>query len=210
VKPKYLFLPKFLGYSLVLFIFGHQLVDGYAAVLGFIIHTINPQYPLSPDLGKLTYTTSLTMIAFVAMILSTPKIPVRKKAGFILLGLFIFLLVDFFGIQYIVFPHGRFRWDESTPVVELYSYSKWFVPFVLWIMMSYRQMGELLRPEIKNAPSEYACPICEEPHADVITHIREAHGEKSLKKKKVRTFISEHPALSVDNEASCRALSAER
>jgi hypothetical protein len=199
VKPKLLFLLKFLAYSLALFIFRHQLVDGYSSVLGFIIHSLNPQYPVSPDIAKITYIDSLTMIAFIAVIPLTPRIPMKKKAVYFFSGISLFLLIDYFGIQYLIFPHGQFKFDDnSSPVRQLYLFSKWFVPFAIWIMMSYPHMGELFKSGIENVSPQYACPICEESQADVMRHIIEVHGIKSLQIKKVKRFISENSKLSVD------------
>ena len=197
MKQINLFLLKFLGYSLVLFIFGRPLVDGYSAVLSFIIQFVNPQYPLSPYIGKFTYITSLTIIAFLAIILATPKIAPGKKAGFFFIGMAIFLLTDFFGIQYLIFPQGQFKTDVNSGVRHLYLYSKWFVPFAIWIMMSYPQLGELFKASMKYAPQQYVCPICEENHADVMGHICAVHGEESLKINKVKMFIAENPQVTL-------------
>lgn len=135
------------------------------------------------------------MIAFVAIILATPKIAFGKKAGFIFIGMAIFLLTDFFGIQYLIFPQGQFKADVNSEIRHLYLYSKWVVPFAIWIMMSYPHLEELFKSSIKYAPQQYVCPICEEDHADVMSHICAVHGEQSLKINKVKMFIAENPQV---------------
>jgi len=145
VKPKYLFLLKFLGISLLLFIFSHTILYGYALVLGYIITFFNPQYRVPSDIVGFIYISSITMLAFIALILSTPKVPIEKKAGFILIGMLVYMIIDFYGVQHIIFPQGTPPLDEDSFLRELYLSSKWILPFLLWIVMSYSYFGNFFR-----------------------------------------------------------------
>lgn len=151
MKQRYLFLLRFLGLSLVLFIFRHQLLGVYTSTLRLFLNLISPNYKIPPDLGGFIYSSSMTMIAFVALFLATPKIPIGKRAGFIIIGMAIFLLIDWFGVQYMMFPQGRPPLDEDSFLRELYLSSKWILPFLLWIVMSYSYFGELLAVATTNS-----------------------------------------------------------
>jgi hypothetical protein len=142
VKPKYLFLLKFIGISLFLFIFGHTILDVYSSVLRYLISFFNPRYHVPPDIVSFIYSSSITIIAFVALILSTPGVPVGKKASFIFIGMSVFMLMDFYGVQHIIFPHEKPPLDEESLVRELYLSGKWILPFLIWIIMSYSYFGE--------------------------------------------------------------------
>jgi len=145
VKPKYLFLLKFLGYSLVLFTFGHQLLHGYALLLGQGIHIGNTDYQIPPHIEDFLYGSSMTIIAFFALILATPGIAARKKAGLIAIGLIAFFLTDLLFVQFVVFPQGQPASNEDSPALEIYLCIKWMLPFLLWIMTSYPYLGELVK-----------------------------------------------------------------
>lgn len=142
MKQRYLFLLRFLGLSLVLFIFRHQTLGFYTSALSLCLSTLNPDYNIPSDLGDFIYSTSITMISFVALVIATP-ITIRKRSGFLILGFVLFLSVDWMGIQYMMYPQGRPPLDEDSFSRELYLSSKWILPLVLWIIMSYEFIGGL-------------------------------------------------------------------
>jgi len=144
---KYLFLLKFLGYSLVLFTFGHQLLHAYALLLKQGMNIGNSAYHIPPDIEKFLYGSSMTIIAFFALILATPSIAARKKAVIIAIGLISFFFTDLLFVQFILFPQGQPPSNGDSPAFELYLCIKWLLPFLFWIIPSYPYLGGLLNPK---------------------------------------------------------------
>lgn len=101
----------------------------------------DPRYHLPPDLDKMLYGYSTTIIAFLSLTLATPMIPRMKKASFIGIGMVAFVVTDFFFIQYI---KGDSSLTADSFVYELYLCFKWLLPFLLWIAMSSPYIGKLL------------------------------------------------------------------
>lgn len=152
MRSKLLFLFKFLGYSLLLFVFGQQLVHGYASLLGDGMNLLNSNYHIIlSEAEKFLYGSSLIIIAFFALILSTPNVPAVKKAVVILIGAISFFLTDLFFIQYVIYPQGHPVSNEDSPGFEIYLCIKWLLPFLLWLIMSYSYIGKLFRSQKERA-----------------------------------------------------------
>lgn len=144
MRPKYLFLFKFLGFSLLLFIFGHQLLHAYAYVMGLGMKLLNPSYHIIPDRAEeFLYGSSMTIIAFIALMLATPDMPLPKRGAVLVVGLIAFFLTDWLFIQYVIFPQGNPVSNEDSPAFEMYLCIKWLLPFLIWIIMSYPYMEKL-------------------------------------------------------------------
>jgi len=144
VKPRHLFTLKVFGISLILFLFGRYLLQGYVALLGIGTRLTNLYYRFPPDIEKFLYGSSMTVIAFLSMTLSTPKMPVPKKAGIIAGGVTVFFIVDLFFVQYVIFPFRRAPLDENFLLYEMYICIKWLLPFLLWLAPSYPFLSELI------------------------------------------------------------------
>jgi len=142
VKPKYLFLLKLLGYSLLFYILGHKLLQGYATSMTDGLNVSDSRYHLPADLDKMLYGYSMTIIAFLSLTLATPMIPILKRAGYIAIGMTAFVFSDFFFIQYIKGDTGL---TPDSVVYEVYLCVKWLLPFGLWIAMSYPYLGKFFR-----------------------------------------------------------------
>lgn len=152
MKPKYLFLLKLTGYSLIFYIAGHKLLQGYASSMTDGLNVSDTRYHLPPDIDKMLYGYSMTIIAFLSLTLATPMIPILKRAGFIAIGMVAFVLRDFFFIQYI---KGDASLTPDSVVYEVYLCIKWLLPFLLWIVMSYPYLGEFFTRKQKVRPSAY-------------------------------------------------------
>ena len=146
-KAKYLFLLKFLGYSLALFTFGHQLLHGYVFLLGHGMNVRNSMYHMPLHIEEFLYGSSMTIIAFLALILATPRIAATRKAAIIAIGLGSFFLTDLLFVQFIIFPQGQPPASGDSSGLELYLCIKWILPFLLWIIPSYPYLGELFSPK---------------------------------------------------------------
>jgi len=196
VRLKLLFLAKVLGYSLGLFVLWNPISQAYIFILNELSVYLNPLRPMPTGSGEVLYKNSIYMIPFISLILATPKIPIVRRTGIIVIGMLVVLLIDFFSIQYVFYPEGK-----SSVYVKylgfIYQSLKWLLPLLLWILPCYPYLGNLLNPQTEEASVPYYhCPICEAEHANIIKHIREVHGEKSFKIKKVKRFIAENPQLS--------------
>ena len=146
MKAKYLFLLKLLGYSFLLYAVGHKLLYSYAYSMTDGLNVQDLRYHLPPDIDKMLYGYSMTIIAFLSLTLATPMIPIAKKTGFIAVGIFAFVLSDFFFIQYI---KGDASLTPDSVVYEVYLCIKWLLPFLLWIVMSYPYLGKFFNPANK-------------------------------------------------------------
>ena len=185
MREKLLFIIKVIGYSLGLFILWHPI----SKVYGFFLDLGLSHYMLSE---KFPYIKSLTLIPFISLVIATPKIRILKKAGIISIGVAIFLVIDIFAVK-----SGMENVQRNPTAFITYRIIKIFLPFLLWIITSYPYLGGFFNSRIKEASnSYYPCPICDAEHANIINHIREVHGEKSFKIKRVKKFISENPHLS--------------
>jgi hypothetical protein len=161
VKTKYLFLLKLLGYSFLLFLIGHQFLRGYASSLTDSLNVFDPRYRIPPNIEQFLYRSSLTVIAFLSLIFSTPKIPILRKAAYLSIGVLVFFFTDFFFIQHI---KGKFSLNEDSLVFEMYFCIKWLLPFLLWIIVSYPYLGELFSPGKKVSEGTVAgCPSRNDP-----------------------------------------------
>lgn len=149
MKPIYRFLLKLLGYSLIFYVLGHRLLQGYASSLAGGLNVSDPRYHLPSDIDKFIYGYSMTIIASLSLTLATPKIPVLQKASFIAIGMVAFFLTDFLFIQYI---KGDTSLAADSVVYELYLCFKWLLPFLLWIVMSYPYLGEFFTRKQKVHP----------------------------------------------------------
>lgn len=138
MKANYLFLLKLLGYSFLLFVLGHQFLRGYAASLADSLNVSDPRYHMPPNIEQFLYSSSITVIAFLSLVLSTPKIPILRKASFISIGVIVFFLTDVVFIQHI---KGYLSLNEDSLVFEVYLCIKWLLPFILWMIASYPYLG---------------------------------------------------------------------
>ncbi len=108
------------------------------------MNLLNPSYNIiAAETEKFLYGSSMIIIAFLALMLSTPDVSMRKRAGIIVIGAIGFFLTDLLFIQYVIFPQGQPVINEDSPAFEMYLCIKWLLPFMLWIVMSYPLLGGL-------------------------------------------------------------------
>jgi hypothetical protein len=136
MKLKLIFFVKFIVSSLILFTFKDPLLNIYALFLEQAIRILAPSYPYNPETGIFIQKASIIIIAFIALIVSTPKISVVKKIAVISAGVFVFFALDFFSIQFLIYPPHGHAADDSF-ALELYHTLKWMLPFFFWIITSY-------------------------------------------------------------------------
>ena len=196
MKVRLRFLGKLLAFSLALFVLWPYISPAYIHVLKRILKAASPLYTVMPEDESLFQKMSIYLVPFIVLVLSTPKITTGRKAEFIALGIFIFFVQDFIFFQYLISIEGDAAVPEQSLADVIYQNVKLLLPFLLWIIMSYPYLGELFKARPANVPLHHVCPLCEENQPDVVSHIREVHGKKSFKIKKVVKFIADNPELS--------------
>ena len=145
MKVKLLFLLKLLVISLVLFVFLGWIEKGYQITLLLILSLM-----LLPDQGavSLDYASYLRLIPFLALMLATPRITIARRLSIILIGLMIFIVIDVASIL----VWGSFPNSQSTAAHLIFSQiwkttGQWILPFLLWFIAVYRDIGELFVAE---------------------------------------------------------------
>jgi len=79
---------------------GHKNLYAYASSLADGLNVFDPCYHIPPNIEQFLYSSSMTVIAFLSLVFSTPKIPILRKAAFISIGVIVFVLSDSFLIQH--------------------------------------------------------------------------------------------------------------
>jgi len=187
MKPKILFLAKVLGCSLVLFVFWDYLARGHGVLVEFLVNLGRPAYRQIHVPENIHYYDSMPLIILISLVLATPGIRIAKRGLLILLGIL--------AVGVLNAARLRFGLNPSAPTAWLvYGGLKTFLPFVIWIGGTFRELGEVFSMKPPPQPAGAAglqCPLCRESHVEVRNHLLAAHGEKSLSIKKVKRFLAE-------------------
>lgn len=145
MKVKLLFLLKLLVISLALFLCLGWIEKGYQIALLLVLSLLLP-----PDQSavSLDYASYLRLIPFLALMLATPKITVPRRVVVILIGLAIFITIDIASIL----VWGSFPNSQSTASHLIFSQiwkttGQWILPFLLWFIAIYKDIGELFAAE---------------------------------------------------------------
>ena len=147
MKVKLLFLLKLLVISLAFF-----LCLGWIEKVYQIILLLGLSVLLPPDQSavSLDYASYLRLIPFLALMLATPRIKVGRRVFVILIGLVIFMAIDVASIL----AWGSFPNQQSTAAHLIFSQiwkttGQWILPFLLWFIAVYKDIGELFVPAEK-------------------------------------------------------------
>jgi len=107
---------------------------------------LNSNYHIIPTRAEqFLYGSSMTITAFIALMIATPDIPFPKRAAAIVAGLIVFFLTDWLFIQYVIFPQGQPVLNEDSPAFEMYLCIKGLLPFLLWLIVGHPYLGQLLK-----------------------------------------------------------------
>ena len=145
MKVKLLFLLKLLVISLVLFVSLGWIEKGYQIIL---ILGLSLLLPPDQNVVSLDYASYLRIIPFLALILATPRVKVGRRVVVILIGLAIFIVIDVVSIL----AWGSFPNSQSTAAHLIFSQiwkttGQWILPFLLWFIAIYKDIGELFVSE---------------------------------------------------------------
>ena len=145
MKVKLLFLLKLLIISLAFFLCLGWIEKGYQIILLLALSVLLP-----PDQSavSLDYASYLRLIPFLALMLATPRIKVGRRVFVILIGLVIFMAIDVGSIL----VWGSFPNQQSTAAHLIFSQiwkttGQWILPFLLWFIAVYKDIGELFVAE---------------------------------------------------------------
>lgn len=102
---------------------------------------------ITPEM--LPYDSSDKLIPFIALVLATPSIRIKKRVTVIALGFTIFFLMDLASIILWVSPLTTYRSSILSEFHSIYSNAwnlagRWIFPFVIWILATRKEIGALL------------------------------------------------------------------
>ena len=141
MKVKLLFLLKLLVISVVLFLCLGWIEKGYQIIL---LLTLPLLLPPDQNAVSLDYASHLRLIPFLALMLATPKIKVTRRFIVLLIGIAFFIVIDVASIL----VWGSFPNSQSTAAHLIFSQiwkttGQWVLPFLLWFIAIYKNIGEL-------------------------------------------------------------------
>ena len=146
MKPKSRFVLRVLLYSVPLYLVGQNLLLWYASALPAGLTRSGEDQHLPNNIGEFLYAPSMAVIAFCALILATPKMAALKKAGTLCVGLAVFVFADALFIRCLMVAAPL---NADSVVFELYLCVKSLLACVLWIIIGYPYLGEVLGPEAR-------------------------------------------------------------
>ena len=183
MKAKYLFLLKTLGYSLA-FVIWMPLSKYYGLLFDIGLRSINPSFQYIMKQEWL-YKNSMYLIPLMSLVLATPRIAKLKKTVIIVSGIFLIIVLDSTRVRFEIGDTG------PSTIYAIYHTFKLLLPLALWVVMCLPGLEGALGGQAEEPKTGvYACPVCGAEHSDIVAHIKEVHGQKSLRIKKVRRFIA--------------------
>ena len=184
MKEKYLFLLKTLGSSLLLFVVWMPLSKYYGLLFDVGLRSISPscQYFMKQEW---LYKNSMYLIPLISLVFATPRVAKIKKTMILLAGIFLIIVLDSFRVRF------EIGFTGPSTVYAVYHTFKLLLPLALWVVMCLPNLGSILDEQIETVKTpSFTCPICGVEHSDILGHIKEIHGQRSLRFKKVRQFIA--------------------
>ena len=151
MKQVLLFLVKLSGFSLLLYSVHRPLMMAYEYVLLSVIF----QFPTSKLMpAGLYYDSSLWLIPSLALLLATPRLSWSRYCVMIMVAVSTYWALDLVSFFIWITPP-----PPNTQVSEAhYLYSlvwkmtgQWALPFLLWLIAAYKQIGEFFDTRISIA-----------------------------------------------------------
>lgn len=189
MKAKNLFLLKALGSSLVLFVVWMPLSKFYGLLFDIGLRSISPscQYFMKQEW---LYRNSMYLIPLISLVLATPRVVKFKKTVIIMFGIFLIIVLDSIRVRF------EIGFTGPSTVYAVYHTLKLLLPLTLWVLMCLPDLGRILDEQIETTRIPlFTCPICGADHGDILEHIKEIHGQRSLRFKKVRKFLAKNQEI---------------
>lgn len=187
MRPKTLFLLKALASSLVLFVLWPYISRAYGFILDNLLQIVDPNHPELHE--QWPYISSLFLIPLIALTISTPRLTLHRVAFILGIGVGSSILLDLVKLLCGIGDDGNYLVWYSV-----YHTLKWLVPLLVWVACCYPFLGEIFTAKKETAAAEESlplCPLCGTCHQDMSLHIKDTHGEKAFRIKKVRKFFAE-------------------
>ena len=147
VRLKFLF--KVTVISALLYLVSDLLVMGYDLVLLQVYRLFRPQ--AWPQLLTQGYNSALRTIPFLALLLATPALPIKRRLSWLAGGVLVFVLLDaattaIWGAPpsqnlSIASTHGHYTWSLIWDTT-----GHWLLPLLLWIVAAHREIRAVLEP----------------------------------------------------------------
>lgn len=151
MRPRLLYLAKFLAVSLLLNAAWHPFSGAYVASLNLSIGTLNriPDFISGEDALRLGEMSKL-LIPLVSIMIVTPGLGPVKKATFVAAGIAAFWAADFIGYEslvYMVLSHGMTEGSALLLAANAIPWTiKWLLPFIFGIMPNYPYLRDTFSP----------------------------------------------------------------
>lgn len=186
MRPKTLFLLKALVSSLVLFVLWPYISKAYGFILVNLLQAFDPQHPELHE--QWPYISSLFLIPLIALTISTPRLTLQRIAVILGIGVGSSVMLDLIKLLCGIGDDGNYLVWYSV-----YHTLKWLVPLLVWVACCYPFLSEIFTEKKETAAADLLplCPLCGTPQQDMRLHIRNTHGEKAFRIKKVRKFFAE-------------------
>jgi hypothetical protein len=149
VKKLLLFLARLLGISLLLIPLLPLLHHSYKFVLAFMT---TMAMPTSEMMEKLPYDGSNNLYTFLVLLLAIPGMGIRKRGLGVVAGIALFLFTDFF-MTAVWLPYLKTPTPSLGNMAVSYGWlvvAHYLLPFLLWIVIAYRQIEEICTRQIQN------------------------------------------------------------
>lgn len=206
MKDKFVFIAKFLFFSVILFILwifiGRYYLILLANVSKFILSFMGYNATLvvnenimftcmGAEMGLThSYLTNYNIIPFIALVLATP-ISKWRMGKILLIGLpiiFLFHMVDLVAHFPLYYEGSSF----ANMIISLSAVTRMVIPFFLWFALTYEYILKSFRKQKK----KYRCPICDRETVGIMMHIKDSHKNMDEQDKGKRDrFLAKHPEL---------------
>jgi hypothetical protein len=141
------------------------------------------------------YLVNFNLVPLAALAIVTPKLAMRKRCAMLAMGI---PLLFFLHVLDLVAHFPMYFYGSGLARMVVYSIGVAGVaaPFIIWFCIGYRDLFEPLIKK-RGEGERYFCPVCgaEEEKADIIKHIRDAHGKGAFRSEAVKDFFETYPEL---------------
>ncbi|HBG07648.1 MAG: hypothetical protein A2075_22615 [Geobacteraceae bacterium GWC2_58_44] len=151
MKRLLLFLARLLGISLLFVPLLPSLHRCYKFVLAFIT---TATMPTGEMMEQLPYDGSNNLYTFLVLLLAIPGMEMRKRLIGIATGMALFLFGDFF-MTAVWIPYLKTPRPSLANMAVSYGWlvvAHYLLPFLLWIVLSYRQIEAMCRRQVQGLP----------------------------------------------------------
>jgi len=106
------------------------------------------------DTGTIPFMSSHMLYLLFVLVLATPRLGIRRRVIGIVAGILLYLLIDRLMIPiWKILPYAQK--PGPVPAKEFYTnvyymFMHWTLPFLLWIMLAYRQIEGMCKVQVQD------------------------------------------------------------